>query len=77
MPQSGELHIPKIAILANPNGSIDDIAGICDPSGLILGMMPHPERSIDAFHPHRIRTEAARKAALTIFSNIVQFAKES
>ncbi len=59
----------------NPNGAIDDIAGICDPSGLILGMMPHPERSISAFHPHRIRTEAARSAAQTIFSNIVDYAK--
>jgi phosphoribosylformylglycinamidine synthase I len=28
----------------NPNGSAQDIAGICDPSGRILGMMPHPER---------------------------------
>ncbi|MFC3229350.1 phosphoribosylformylglycinamidine synthase subunit PurQ [Marinibaculum pumilum] len=33
---------------ANPNGSLDDIAGICDPSGRILGMMPHPERLADA-----------------------------
>lgn len=30
---------------ANPNGSRDNIAGICDPSGRVLGMMPHPERS--------------------------------
>ncbi|MCB5247951.1 MAG: phosphoribosylformylglycinamidine synthase subunit PurQ [Candidatus Cloacimonetes bacterium] len=30
---------------ANPNGSRDNIAGICDASGRILGMMPHPERS--------------------------------
>lgn len=30
----------------NPNGSQDDIAGICDPSGRIMGLMPHPERSI-------------------------------
>ena len=28
---------------ANPNGSLDDIAGICDPSGRIFGLMPHPE----------------------------------
>ena len=28
---------------ANPNGSILDIAGICDPSGRIFGLMPHPE----------------------------------
>jgi len=30
----------------NPNGSVEDIAGICDPTGRILGMMPHPERNI-------------------------------
>jgi len=29
----------------NPNGALADIAGICDPSGRILGMMPHPERA--------------------------------
>ncbi len=28
----------------NPNGSLDAIAGICDPSGRIFGLMPHPER---------------------------------
>ncbi len=28
----------------NPNGSIDDIAGICNPEGNVLGLMPHPER---------------------------------
>ncbi len=27
----------------NPNGSMEDIAGICDPSGRIFGLMPHPE----------------------------------
>ena len=27
----------------NPNGSLEDIAGICDPSGRIFGLMPHPE----------------------------------
>jgi phosphoribosylformylglycinamidine synthase I len=60
----------------NPNGAVDNIAGICDPSGLILGMMPHPERSVAAFHPHRIRTEAARRAANTIFTNITTYARE-
>ena len=30
----------------NPNGSVDDIAGICSPDGRILGMMPHPERAL-------------------------------
>lgn len=60
----------------NPNGSVDDIAGICDPSGLILGMMPHPERSVSAFHPHRARTDSARNAANKIFENIVNYAKD-
>lgn len=32
---------------ANPNGSVESIAGICDPTGRILGLMPHPERHID------------------------------
>lgn len=30
---------------ANPNGSLHDVAGICDPSGRIFGLMPHPERA--------------------------------
>ncbi|GAA3021803.1 phosphoribosylformylglycinamidine synthase subunit PurQ [Actinokineospora globicatena] len=32
----------------NPNGSTDDIAGISDPTGRIVGLMPHPEHAIDA-----------------------------
>lgn len=31
----------------NPNGSVDDIAGVCDATGLVLGLMPHPERHVD------------------------------
>lgn len=34
----------------NPNGSIDAIAGICDPTGRVLGLMPHPERFISPYH---------------------------
>lgn len=37
---------------SNPNGSIDSIAGICDETGRILGLMPHPERHIEVSqHP--------------------------
>src|SRR3990167_4841987 len=32
---------------ANPNGSSNAIAGICDPTGRILGLMPHPEKFVD------------------------------
>jgi phosphoribosylformylglycinamidine synthase len=31
----------------NPNGSVDDIAGVCDATGLVFGLMPHPERYVD------------------------------
>ncbi|MBN1455446.1 MAG: phosphoribosylformylglycinamidine synthase subunit PurQ [Methanomicrobia archaeon] len=33
----------------NPNGSLANIAGICNPAGTILGLMPHPERAFYAF----------------------------
>lgn len=33
---------------ANPNGSVDDIAGICNRAGNVVGLMPHPERAYDA-----------------------------
>src|SRR6202045_41844 len=34
-----------ISSAANPNGSLENIAGICSPGGNVLGMMPHPERA--------------------------------
>ena len=38
---------------ANPNGSLENIAAITDPTGRILGMMPHPERALEFTHlPH-------------------------
>jgi len=35
---------------ANPNGSLEDIAGITDESGRLIGMMPHPERAVNFTH---------------------------
>ena len=32
----------------NPNGSLDDIAGICNEARNVVGLMPHPERASDA-----------------------------
>jgi phosphoribosylformylglycinamidine synthase len=41
---------------ANPNGSVADIAGLTDPSGRVLGLMPHLERNLTPFHhPHWTR----------------------
>ncbi|MBM9547091.1 phosphoribosylformylglycinamidine synthase subunit PurQ [Leptospira sp. 201903074] len=33
----------------NPNGSLHDIAGICNEAGNVLGMMPHPERAVNPY----------------------------
>lgn len=33
---------------ANPNGSLDNIAGVCNEAGNVVGLMPHPERAYDA-----------------------------
>ena len=63
---------------ANPNGSVDDIAGICDPSGRIFGLMPHPEAFIEATnHPSWTRNGglAEEGAGLQLFRNAVEFVK--
>ncbi|MFN0010783.1 MAG: phosphoribosylformylglycinamidine synthase subunit PurQ [Phycisphaerales bacterium] len=60
----------------NPNGSTDDIAGICDPSGRIFALMPHPERYLEwtrhpfwtRFEPHTLRGPTP---GLTMFTNAV------
>lgn len=37
----------KISSQSNPNGSVNNIAGICNRRGNVVGMMPHPERAAD------------------------------
>jgi len=65
----------------NPNGSTDDIAGICNPSGTILGLMPHPERFTDpTHHPTWTRQGedwlTATPAGLQFFHNAVTHVKQ-
>ncbi len=59
----------------NPNGSVADVAGICDSTGRVLGLMPHPERHIDpTHHPRWTRGEASPTGdGMQIFSNAVSF----
>ena len=60
---------------ANPNGSIAGIAGLCDSTGRILGLMPHPDRHFDhAHHPLWTRRKPQGPPdGLTIFQNAVSF----
>ena len=60
----------------NPNGSIDNIAGICDSSGCIFALMPHPERHIRGTqHPQWTRYGAKKYGdGFQIFLNAVKWA---
>lgn len=75
----------------NPNGSIENIAGICDETGRILGLMPHPERHIfSAQHPRNWNLKSKSgdglwlcqedgkplPPGLQIFKNGVKYVKE-
>ncbi len=61
---------------ANPNGSVADIAGICNERGNILGLMPHPEDHIIPWqHPRRTRGEGGN-LGLALFSGGVRYAAE-
>ena len=59
---------------ANPNGSALDIAGICNPQGNVLGLMPHPENHIFAWqHPQHTRGKSDQ-SGLALFANGVKYA---
>ena len=61
----------------NPNGSMDNIAGVCDSTGRIFALMPHPERHIRFNqHPHWTRKKPREFGdGFIIFQNAVKFAK--
>jgi phosphoribosylformylglycinamidine synthase len=60
---------------ANPNGSQGDVAGLCDASGHVLGLMPHPERHVlPTQHPRWTREGLAEEGdGLRLFRNAVTF----
>ncbi len=59
----------------NPNGSQANIAGICDVTGRVFGLMPHPERCVDATqHPQWTRRRAPDTGdGLAIFQNATRY----
>ena len=61
----------------NPNGSVEDIAGICDDSGRIFALMPHPERFTRWTQHPRWTREKPRESGdgLQVFANAVDWAK--
>ena len=73
----------------NPNGSIKDIAGICDPTGRIFGLMPHPEafnhftnhpdwpRKKEALIRKGKRIESQEGDGICIFRNAVEYVRNA
>ena len=63
---------------ANPNASVDDIAGICDASGRIFGLMPHPEAFTERMHHPRATRERLpdEGVGLRLFRNAVEYAEK-
>lgn len=61
---------------ANPNGSVAGIAGICNPAGNVLGLMPHPEDHVLPYqHPRWTRGEHGR-LGLRLFESGIKFCNE-
>jgi phosphoribosylformylglycinamidine synthase len=78
--QAGQVAI-RYADGENFNGSMDSIAGICDPSGLVFGLMPHPERFTRwTQHPWWTRLDERRRSGeplgLRMFRQAVHVASE-
>ncbi|MDI7260483.1 MAG: phosphoribosylformylglycinamidine synthase subunit PurQ [Thermodesulfobacteriota bacterium] len=62
----------------NPNGSIDAIAGVCDETGRLMGMMPHPEAYLHRTnHPRWTREELPEEGmGVSFFRNGVQYIRD-
>lgn len=80
--------IPAYTYPNNPNGSIQSVAGLCDETGRVFGMMAHPEAAIyftNHPHWHRLREIAKRKGeeipeeadGYKIFNNGIQYLREN
>ncbi|MBC7236421.1 MAG: phosphoribosylformylglycinamidine synthase I [Chloroflexi bacterium] len=65
---------PEAGYPANPNGSVDDIAGICNLGGNVLGLMPHPENHIWPHQHPRWSRGAYGGLGLALFRNGVRAA---
>ncbi|QWV95592.1 phosphoribosylformylglycinamidine synthase subunit PurQ [Geomonas oryzisoli] len=63
----------------NPNGSVNAIAGICDETGRIMGLMPHPEAFVHRTqHPRWTREELPEEGeGLIFFKNAAKYVKEN
>jgi phosphoribosylformylglycinamidine synthase I len=67
--EAGGQVVLRYAPGANPNGSLRDIAGVCDAHGNVFGLMPHPEHAVDEL-------TGGSADGLTIFTSMAQAVDE-
>lgn len=73
---SDKTGVPTTEYPHNPSGSPFGIAGVCSPSGRILGMMPHPERNVIAEQHPNWRRERVVPYGRRLFTQLVKLTKE-
>lgn len=70
---------PTMEFPANPNGSVNSIAGVCDPTGRLMGLMPHPEAFVHyTQHPRWTREDLPEDGdGLILYRNAAQYVKDN
>lgn len=69
---------PVMEFPLNPNGSVNAIAGLCDPTGRLMGLMPHPEAFVHyTQHPRWTRESLPEQGdGLMLYRNAAEYARE-
>ena len=70
---------PTMEFPANPNGSLNAIAGLCDPTGRLMGLMPHPEAFVHfTQHPRWTREQLPEEGdGLILFKNAANYVRNN
>lgn len=70
---------PTMEFPANPNGAVNAIAGICDPTGRLMGLMPHPEAFVHyTQHPRWTREELPEAGdGLILYKNAAEYVEKN
>jgi phosphoribosylformylglycinamidine synthase len=70
---------PTMDFPLNPNGSMNAIAGICDETGRLMGLMPHPEAFVHRTnHPRWTREQLPEEGdGLILFRNAVEYVRKN
>ncbi|MEM8666303.1 MAG: phosphoribosylformylglycinamidine synthase subunit PurQ [Planctomycetota bacterium] len=74
--EQGEVQTERLPFPDNPNGADANVAGVCDSSGRVFGLMPHPERHIDPLqHPYWTRRDEqpAEGDGMAMFRNAAEW----